>query len=188
MYTPHNSAEGPTGGDSAFEKGPFGGRFKEHFKGHRGHHGHGRSEGRGWGEGRGDAQGWGQAAAEAHGWGPHAHAWAHPRHAGHRAPVSIYKTADAYEMLVFAPGRVKENFKVKLSDGQLVVSYQPTEDTSALNWVVREYSRGGFERSFQVGSTVDKDAIQARYEDGVLKLTLPIKPGSEPQPQDVPVN
>jgi HSP20 family protein len=159
MYTQHYSAEGPTGGDPAFEKGPFGGRFKEHFKGHRGHHGHG--------EGRG---------------------WAHPRFAGHRAPVSMYKTADTYEMLVFAPGRVKENFKVKISAGQLVVSYQPTEDTSSLNWVIKEYSRGGFERSFQVGNTIDQDHIQARYEDGVLKLTLPIKPGSEPESQDVPVS
>jgi len=102
--------------------------------------------------------------------------------------VSMYKTADTYEMLVFAPGRVKENFKVKISAGQLVVSYQPTEDTSSLNWVIKEYSRGGFERSFLVGNTIDQDHIQARYEDGVLKLTLPIKPGSEPESQDVPVS
>lgn len=112
----------------------------------------------------------------------------HPHFDMHRAPVSIYKTENTYEVLVFAPGRVKENFKVKLSAGQLVVAYQPTEDTSPLDWVRKEYSRGGFERSFIVDETIETEDIQARYEDGVLKLSLKIKPGSATQAQEVQVS
>jgi len=44
-----------------------------------------------------------------------------------RAAVNIYKTADSYEMLVFAPGRVKENFNVQVKGNELHVSYTPPE-------------------------------------------------------------
>ena len=38
----------------------------------------------------------------------------HPFMQSHfRAPVNVYKTENSYELLVFAPGRVKENFSVK---------------------------------------------------------------------------
>jgi HSP20 family protein len=104
-----------------------------------------------------------------------------------RAPVSIYKTDTTYEVLVFAPGRIKENFKVTLNGTQLVISYQPTEDTFHLNWVRKEYSRGAFERTFQVDDTIETGDIQARYENGVLILSLRIKPGSQVAPQEVPV-
>jgi HSP20 family protein len=114
--------------------------------------------------------------------------FAHPHFAHHRAPVSIYKTENTYEVLVFAPGRAKENFKVKLSAGQLVVGYQPTEETSSLDWVRKEYSRGGFERRFLVDESIETEDIEARYEDGVLKLTLKIKPGSVTPTREVTIN
>ena len=38
-----------------------------------------------------------------------------------RAPVNVYKTETTYEVLVFAPGRVKENFNVKTQGQELIV-------------------------------------------------------------------
>ncbi len=106
----------------------------------------------------------------------------------HRAPVSVYKTENTYEILVFAPGRNKENFSVKVTGDELTIGYQPTDDTSNIEWIRKEYSRGGFERSFQLDSTIETENIAAKYEDGVLKVSLTIKPGSEPASQDVKVN
>lgn len=112
----------------------------------------------------------------------------HPFSSRAKAPVSIYKTKETYEVMVFAPGRVKENFSVVVSGEELIISYKPSDDTSSLDWVRREYSRGGFERSFYLDNTLDSDNIDAKYEDGVLKLSVKIIPGSEPLKQEVKVN
>ena len=65
-----------------------------------------------------------------------------------RASVNIYKTDNSYEMLVFAPGRVKENFHLDVKGNQFTVSYSPPEGFPRPDWIKREYSRGGFERTF----------------------------------------
>jgi len=148
---------------------------------------HDKTEGRhGWGRGAEGRHHHGHRPDGAH----HGHPGRehHQRFTQNRAPVSIYKTKDTYEVLVFAPGRVKENFEVKVIGTELVIRYQPTDDTSSLDWVRKEYSRGGFERSFLVDEAIETENIQARYEDGVLKLSLLIKPGSEPVTQEVKVS
>lgn len=42
-----------------------------------------------------------------------------------RAAVNIYKTENSYEMLVFAPGRIKEHFHLDVHGTELTVSYTP---------------------------------------------------------------
>ena len=44
-----------------------------------------------------------------------------------RAAVNIYRTDNSYEMLVFAPGRIKENFQLNVKGNELIVSYNPPE-------------------------------------------------------------
>jgi HSP20 family protein len=105
-----------------------------------------------------------------------------------RAPVNVYKTDNSYELLVFAPGRIKENFSVKTKGTELIVSYTPSEGLTPPDWIKREYSRGGFERTFTIDESIDTANIQANYTDGVLQVSLPIIPGKEAAQQDIPVN
>lgn len=105
-----------------------------------------------------------------------------------RAAVNIYKTAGSYEMLVFAPGRIKEHFKVDLEAGNLRISYTPPEGFPRPDWVVREYSRGGFVRTFQLDDSIDASKITARYEDGVLYVSLPLIEGKEPSKKEIVVS
>ena len=98
-----------------------------------------------------------------------------------RAAVNIYKTENSYEMLVFAPGRIKEHFHLDFAGNELTVSYSPPEGFPRPDWVRREYSRGGFQRSFALDPSIDTQNITAKYEDGVLQVSLPIIPGKEPQ-------
>jgi HSP20 family protein len=105
-----------------------------------------------------------------------------------RAPVNIYKTENSYELLVFAPGRVKENFSVKTKGNELTVSYTPPEGLPTPEWIKREYSRGAFERTFTIDESIDTTNIQANYTDGVLQVSLPLIPGKEAPQQDIPVN
>ena len=105
-----------------------------------------------------------------------------------RAAVNIYKTEHSYEMLVFAPGRIKENFHLNVKGNELTVSYLPPEGFPKPEWVRREYSRGGFERSFTLDETIDAKSISAKYVDGVLQVSLPIIPGKETTDQEISVS
>ena len=105
-----------------------------------------------------------------------------------RAAVNIYKTDRSYEMLVFAPGRIKENFHIDVKGNELTVSYTPPEGFQRPNWVLREYSRGGFVRTFTLNESIDTAAIGAKYADGVLQISLPIIAGKENEKKEIVIN
>jgi HSP20 family protein len=105
-----------------------------------------------------------------------------------RAAVNIYRTDNSFEMLVFAPGRIRENFHLNVKGNELTVSYLPPEGFPRPEWVRREYSRGAFERSFTLDETVDTSKISAKYVDGVLQVSLPVIPGKEASNQEIPVS
>lgn len=105
-----------------------------------------------------------------------------------RAAVNVYKTDSSYEMLVFAPGRIKEHFHLDVKGSELTVSYEPPADFPKVEWISREYSRGGFKRLFTIDETIDASNISAKYADGVLQVTLPIIPGKEASQREIHVN
>ena len=105
-----------------------------------------------------------------------------------RAAVNIYKTENSFEMLVFAPGRIKEHFKIDVQGNELKISYTPPEGFQKPNWVLREYSRGGFVRTFTLNESIDTAAIAAKYTDGVLQISLPIIAGKENAKKEVVIN
>ena len=105
-----------------------------------------------------------------------------------RATVNIYKTDNSYEMLVFAPGRIKENFHIDVKGNELSVSYTPPEGFQKPNWILREYSRGGFARTFTLNDGIDTANISAKYADGVLQISLPIIAGKENEKKEIVIN
>ena len=105
-----------------------------------------------------------------------------------RAAVNVFKTEHSYEMLVFAPGRLKENFHLDVKGNELTISYVPPEGFPKPDWVMREYSRGGFERTFSLDESVDKTKITAKYVDGVLQVSLPVIPGKEMTQHEIPID
>ena len=105
-----------------------------------------------------------------------------------RAAVNVYKTDTSFEMLVFAPGRIKENFSLGVKGNELTISYTPPEGFPRFDWVMREYSRGGFVRTFTLDDSIDTSKISAKYEEGVLQVSLPIVPGKEATSQEIKVS
>ena len=105
-----------------------------------------------------------------------------------KAAVNIYKTENSYEMLVFAPGRIKEHFKLDVKGNELTVSYSPPEGFSRPEWILREYSRGGFTRTFTLDESIDSSNISAKCADGVLQVTLPIIAGKENLKKEIVIN
>jgi len=105
-----------------------------------------------------------------------------------RAAVNIYRTDNSYEMLLFAPGRIREHFHLDVKGNELNVSYTPPENFPRPDWIRREYSRGGFVRTFSLDETVDSTKISAKYVDGVLQISLPLIPGKEIVTQEITVD
>ncbi|HMO62286.1 MAG TPA: Hsp20/alpha crystallin family protein [Ferruginibacter sp.] len=105
-----------------------------------------------------------------------------------RAAVNIYKTDKSFEMLVFAPGRIKEHFHIDVKGDELTISYTPPEGFPRPEWIVREYSRGGFKRSFTLDESIDKTAISAKYADGVLQVSLPVVADTKAERKEIVVN
>ena len=105
-----------------------------------------------------------------------------------RAAVNVYKTETSFEMLVFAPGRIKENFSLAVKGNELTISYTPPEGFPKFDWVLREYSRGGFVRTFTLDESIDTSQITAKYEDGVLQVSLPVIAGKESTSQEIKVS
>lgn len=105
-----------------------------------------------------------------------------------RAAVNVYKTETSYEMLVFAPGRIKEHFSIDVRGKELTITYTPPEGFPRPEWIQREYSRGGFVRSFLLNENMDTTRITAKYIDGVLQVNLPLIEGEAIQKQEIPIS
>ena len=91
-------------------------------------------------------------------------------------------------MLVFAPGRIKENFHLGVNGNELTITYTPPEGFARPEWIMREYSRGGFVRTFTLDDSIDTANISAKYVDGVLQVSLPVIAGKESMKQEIKVS
>ncbi len=80
-----------------------------------------------------------------------------------------------YEFNVELPGVKKENINVDLEDGYLTISYHEEHNDDEKRhgkYIRKERYYGNMSRSFYVGD-IDKDKIEASYENGVLKIFVP---------------
>jgi HSP20 family protein len=100
-----------------------------------------------------------------------------------QVPVNIKETDKTYEMELVAPGLKKEDLKLNVSNDMLTVSFEHKEENNQENeregWLKREYRHQSFSRSFSLDDTIDANKISAKYEDGVLHLSLPKKEGAQ---------
>jgi len=92
--------------------------------------------------------------------------------------VNIIETPEGFHAELLAAGRKKENFSIKVENNQLVVNYEQEKTERPTEWkqIRNEFNIGNFSRSFTFDETVDTNQIQAKYEDGLLKVFIPKKP------------
>ncbi|HVX52024.1 MAG TPA: Hsp20/alpha crystallin family protein [Chitinophagaceae bacterium] len=103
--------------------------------------------------------------------------------------VNIHETADAYHLEVSAPGLNKEDFKVNLDKGLLTISYEKKAETENKDYKThrREFTSASFKRSFTVEDKINEEGIQAKYENGILKLLLPKKEDVKAEPKQISI-
>ena len=103
---------------------------------------------------------------------------------GTNVPVNVKQTDKSFELDVVAPGLKKEDFKLNVSNDMLTVSFEHQEENNKQSkeegWLHKEYKMRSFSRSFNLDDTIDVNKISAKYNNGILHLSLPIKEGAQP--------
>ena len=93
--------------------------------------------------------------------------------------VNVKETNKQFDLELAAPGLNKRDFSISVDNGILRVSAETKkeEEKTEDNYTRREFSFSKFSRSFTLPEYADKDAIDAEYENGVLKLSIMKKEG-----------
>ena len=98
------------------------------------------------------------------------------KHARNLMKTDVRETESTYELDVDLPGFKKDEISVDLKDGYLTIraakGLDKDEKDKKGRYIRQERYAGACSRSFYVGDVESKD-ISAKYEDGILKLTLP---------------
>ncbi len=98
------------------------------------------------------------------------------KHAKNLMKTDVRETENAYEVDIDLPGFKKDEISVELKDGYLTIraakGLDKDEKDKKGRYIRQERYAGACSRSFYVGDVESKD-ISAKYEDGILKLTLP---------------
>ena len=99
------------------------------------------------------------------------------KHAKNLMRTDVRETEDTYELDVDLPGFKKDEITVDLKDGYLTIGASKglDKDQSDENgkYIRRERYAGVCSRSFYVGENVRPEEIGAKYEDGILRLSVP---------------
>lgn len=91
--------------------------------------------------------------------------------------VNITEHKNEYQVSLAAPGLKKDDFKIDVNGNMLTISSEKEENKEEKDkrFTRKEYSYSSFSRSFTLPEEINKEKIEAKYEDGVLKLSLPRK-------------
>jgi HSP20 family protein len=88
--------------------------------------------------------------------------------------IDISETNDGFEVTAELPGINKDNIDVSLDNGRLTISgerkFEEKEEGKTYHRVETRY--GSFNRSFQLPDNVDEDSINAKYENGLLHISI----------------
>jgi HSP20 family protein len=99
--------------------------------------------------------------------------------------VNIKESADEFEVELAAPGLVKTDFSIDLNHDLLTISSEKkieNETREGQQFARREFSYQSFSRTFTLPNSVDNDKIKAKYENGILRVSIPKREEAKPKP------
>jgi HSP20 family protein len=99
--------------------------------------------------------------------------------------VNIKEDTEGFHVEVAAPGFGKNDFKIELNHDQLTISSEKKvedETNDKLHFTRREFSYQSFSRTFNLPSIAEADKIKAKYENGILCISIPKKEEAKPKP------
>lgn len=104
-------------------------------------------------------------------------------------PVNVSENKGSYILELAAPGVSKEDLKINIEEGLLTISYEhkTEKETKEQKTLRQEFSLNSFKRTFTIDETINDDKIEAKYENGVLKLSLPKKEEVKVLPKEISI-
>ena len=101
------------------------------------------------------------------------------KHASHEMKTDVKETDSGYEVDIDLPGFKKDEINVQLDNGSLSISAAKGLDKEEKNkegkYIRKERYAGAMSRSFYVGDALTQEDIKAKYESGILRLSIPKK-------------
>lgn len=87
--------------------------------------------------------------------------------------TDIIERDNEYEFIVELPGVKKENLKMELNDGNLIVSYEIKNDEKKDDYIINERRVKSASRSYYLGRGYKEEDIKARFDNGLLYIEVP---------------
>ena len=105
------------------------------------------------------------------------------KHANHEMKTDVRETDSGYEVDIDLPGFKKDEINIQLDNGYLSISaakgLDKDEQDKEGKYIRKERYAGSMSRSFYVGNAITQDDIKAKYESGILRLSVPKKAAEE---------
>lgn len=102
--------------------------------------------------------------------------------------VNVQETPEGLALEMAAPGLAREDFQLSLDKNVLTIAYdKQTEATEESpkgdqpKYLRREFVHRSFKRAFTLPTSVDAEAIDATYSEGILRISLPKKAEEAPK-------
>ncbi|HZV70424.1 MAG TPA: Hsp20/alpha crystallin family protein [Saprospiraceae bacterium] len=92
--------------------------------------------------------------------------------------VNITEDDAKFNLQLAAPGLTKQDFNIRVENDHLVISVEKkneSEETVPGRFTRREFNYSSFKKSFHLDDKINREGINAAYENGILNLTLPKK-------------
>ncbi len=91
--------------------------------------------------------------------------------------VNITEQKENYEVSLAVPGMKKDDFNIDVDGNMLTISCvkEESKEEKDKKFTRKEYNYSSFSRSFTLPEEINKNNIEAKYNDGVLKIVLPRK-------------
>lgn len=103
--------------------------------------------------------------------------------------IDLHETGEAYLLEAELPGLDENDMDLSVHDGVLTLKgekrYEKKDEKDAARVVERHY--GSFQRVFTLPSDVDDAKIGAKFDKGLLTVTMPKKPGSKPASRQISI-
>ena len=103
-------------------------------------------------------------------------------------PMDVVETDNTYELRIAVPGLAKDDIKVDVKEGNLMVEAKKVDDGGEENYLYKGLSSFEFNRSFSAldeNLKVDMESISSKYRNGLLIISLPKK--KEAMPREISV-
>jgi HSP20 family protein len=101
--------------------------------------------------------------------------------------ANVYETNEGFHIALNVPGRNKEDFKITIENDLLTIAFEQKEAAENKDYKTlrREFSFKSFKRCFSIDENINAETVQAKYENGILKLLLPKKEAIKIAPKEI---